>query len=382
MKIIIALNTSWNLHNFRAGLIRALVRSGHDIVAVAPPDDYSARLDKLGCRFEPLPMDNHGLDPRKDMLLLWRYLRLFRRERPDVVLGYTIKPNIYGSIAAHLLCIPVINNVTGLGRSFARNDWLNLLVRILYKVAFSRSSVVFFQNEHDIREFVDKKLVRPEVCRRLPGSGIDLSHFSLGHSDVCHLCGNETFRFLLFSRLLWEKGVGIFVEAARIVVKRFPHTQFRLIGFIDNKKADAVSESEIKRWEAEGIIVYAGCFDDVRHEIASADCVVLPSYYPEGVPRSLLEAAALGRPIITTDSPGCRDVVDDGINGFLCRIRDADDLAAKMLLMMTISQERRDTMGIASRQKVELEFDEQIVVQNYFDAIMHVAQVHGTIYLP
>jgi len=367
-KVIIALNTAWNLHNFRSGLIRALVKAGYEVVAVAPSDDYSDRLSGLGCRFVAVPMDNHGMDPVMDAGLFLRYFGLLRREKPFVFLGYTIKPNIYGSLAAHLLGIPVINNITGLGRAFARNDWLSVVAGSLYRLALSRSRTVFFQNEEDREEFVSRRLVRREITERLPGSGIDLLHFS-SEGPVGLPGRNGAFRFLLVARLLWEKGVGVFVDAARIVRKRFPEAEFRLLGFLEESAAGAVPELQVMQWIEEGVISYAGQSDDVRHEMMGATCVVLPSFYREGVPRSLLEAAALGRPLITTDTAGCREVVDDGRNGFLCRPCDVDDLAAKMLLMMSVPEERLMSMGRAGRAKVEREFDERIVIGKYVDAI-------------
>lgn len=365
MKVIIVLNTAWNLVNFRAGLIRALVAEGHEVVAVAPQDEYAPRLAALGCRFVALPMDNKGTHPGRDLLLFLRFLSLLRRERPDVFLGYTVKPNVYGSLAAHALGIPVVNNIAGLGAVFIRDNWLTRLVRLLYKTALSRSQHVFFQNDEDMRQFVEQGLVVADKVSRLPGSGVDLSSF---YYSPMQPLGNRAFRFLLVARLLWDKGVGEYVEAARMVRRKYPAAKFQLLGFLDVKNPTAVSRAQMDEWVAEGVVEYLGVADDVQPYLAAADCVVLPSYR-EGVPRSLLEAAAMGRPIVTTNAVGCRDAVSDGVNGLLCRVADAGDLAEKMAQMIALSPEARAAMGQRGREKVEREFDERVVIKRYLDVI-------------
>jgi len=367
-KIIIASNTAWSLVNFRAGLIRALVNAGYKVVAVSPPDEYVSRLTDLGCCYVPLPMDNKGTHPGRDLVLLWRFWRLLRRERPDVYLGYTIKPNIYGSLAANLLGIFVVNNIAGLGSAFIRMHWLSRLVKGLYKLALSRSARVFFQNEDDRRLFVNEGLVQRELTNRLPGSGVDLARFTYT-PRISSANGEKNFRFLLIARMLREKGVSEYVEAARRLRQSWPQAKFYLLGFLDVQNPAAISRDQMDEWVSEGEVNYLGVSDDVCEQITSADCIVLPSYYPEGVPRSLLEAAAMGRPIITTDSVGCREVVDDGINGFLCKPRDARDLSLKMEQMLNLSSNERTRMGENGRTKIEQEFDERIVINKYLREI-------------
>lgn len=375
-KILICLNAAWNLVNFRAGLIRSLVVQGYEVVAVAPPDEYAHRLLELGCRYVPLPMDNKGTHPGRDMLLLWRFFCLLRRERPDVFLGYTVKPNIYGSLAAHALSVPVVNNIAGLGTAFMKDGWLTRLVRLLYRLAFARSRRVFFQNDDDRRAFVEVGLVAPGQADRVPGSGIDLEAFSFVPSSP--QIGRK-FRFLLVARMLWDKGVGEYVDAARLVRRNFPDVEFCLLGFLDVQNPAAISRGQMEAWIAEGVVIYLGATDDVRPHIAAADCVVLPSYYREGVPRTLLEAAAIGRPIVTTNAVGCRDVVEDEVNGFLCRTRDAADLAEKLEKMIALSPEARAEMGCRGREKMEREFDERIVIDRYLAIIQEIlSEPHKT----
>jgi len=371
-RILIALNTAWNLVNFRAGLIRALVAQGYEVVAVAPDDAYSERLAGLGCRFVALPMDNQGTHPGRDLLLFFRFLKLLHREQPDVFLGYTAKPNIYGSLAASLRGVPVVNNIAGLGAVFIQDGWLVRLVRGLYRVALSRSAKVFFQNNDDRSLFINARMVKAEVSDLLPGSGIDLTRFT-STVDKYGLPysarnGGNNFRFILIARMLKDKGVGEYVAAAKIIRARYPQAQCCLLGFVDALNPAAISRAEIDAWVAQGNVLYLGVSDDVRVEIAGADCIVLPSYR-EGTPRTLLEAAAMGKPIITTDAVGCREVVDDGVNGYLCKVRDAEDLAATMLRMIELSLSERATMGAAGRKKMELQFDENIVIDKYLEVI-------------
>ena len=367
MRVLIALNTAWNLVNFRAGLIRALVAEGHEVIAVAPSDSYAPQLVALGCRYLPLAMDNQGTHPGRDGLLLLRFVALFVRERPDVFLGYTVKPNVYGSLAAHLLGVPVVNNIAGLGAVFIEKSWVTAVVRSLYRLALGRSIRVFFQNADDCRLFVDGGLVRPGVTALLPGSGIDLERFSFSPP----LGNKQKFRFLLVGRMLWDKGVGEFVEAARLLHKRWPHVECCLLGFVDVLNPAAISLVQIEEWVASGAVRYLGVSDDVRGELVAADCVVLPSYR-EGTPRSLLEAAAIGRPLVATDVVGCREVVDEGHNGLLCRVRDAQDLAEKMERMLLLSDEERYAMALHGRRKMECEFDEQIVIKRYLEVIQAI----------
>lgn len=370
MKVLISVNTAWNLVNFRAGLIRGLVAEGYEVVTLAPFDVYAPRLAGLGCRFVPLPMDNQGTNPARDALLLWRFVRSLRQERPTVYLGYTVKPNVYGSLAAHLLGVPVINNIAGLGAVFSKGGMLVRMVRGLYRLALGQSVKVFFQNNDDRQLFITGGLVRADVADLLPGSGIDLTRFAMIPQPIWEL-GNHNFRFLLIARMLWDKGIGEFVEAASLIRTRWPQVECCLLGFLDVQNPGAISPQEMEKLVERGVI-YLGVSDDVRIEIANADCIVLPSYYREGTPRALLEAAAIGRPIVTTDSVGCREVVDDGQNGYLCKVRDARDLAVQMERILSLTPEQRRQMSVYGRQKMEREFDEKIVIKKYLDAIREV----------
>lgn len=364
-KIVISVNTAWNIHNFRSGLVKALARHGYDVMVMAPDDDYAPRLAPLGCRFKRLPMDNNGTSPTRDLALLIKYWRVLQSVRPLAYLGYTIKPNVYGSIAAHGLDIPVINNIAGLGSTFINNSLLTCLVKRLYRTSLRRSNRVFFQNPDDRNLFVKAGLTRASAADLLPGSGIDLQRFTPSVPESLH---NRDFRFLLVARMLRDKGVEEYAAAAEEVRRCLPGVQFQLLGEVDAKNPNSIPMEKIRAWVETGLMQYLGQTDDVRPFVAAADCIVLPSYR-EGVPRSLLEAAAMARPIITTDAAGCREVVDHGANGFLCQVKSAEDLADKMVRMARLPQERRLAMGAQGRRKVMAQFDENIVIAKYLHAI-------------
>lgn len=368
-KVVISINSAWNIYNFRSGLVKALVEHGYEVVAIAPNDDYAPRLKALGCTYVELPMDSNGTNPMRDLMLFFRYVALLRSIRPLAFLGYTIKPNIYGSLAAQSLGIQVINNIAGLGATFIKDSYLTKIVRGLYKLALKRSHHVFFQNADDQELFLQSGLARGGASSLLPGSGIDVTRYP---AEPVPVLGERRFRFLFVGRMLRDKGVEELVEAVRILRSQGEQAECRLLGFVDPANANAVSADQISAWEREGLVTYLGKTDDVRPYLAEADCVVLPSYR-EGVPRSLLEAAAMARPIIATDVVGCRDAVDDQRNGYLCRVKDGADLAAKMAQMIALAPDRRAAMGAAGRHKVEVEFDEQIVIKSYLNALAAIS---------
>lgn len=373
-KVVIALNTSWNIFNFRAGLIKGLQKAGYDVVAVAPKDAYSVKLTEMGCFFVEIPMDNDGTHPGKDFMLFVRYLRTLRRFNPVAMLSYTIKPNIYGSIAARLLSIPVINNVAGLGAVFINHSLLTRFVRLLYRRALSGSAKVFFQNSDDLLLFIRAGIVSSRQTELIPGSGIDLEKYR-----PTPLPNGDAIRFLLIGRMIFDKGIREYVSAARLLQKKGLRARFTLLGFLDVKNPAAISRTQMDEWVDEGIIEYLGETDNVQEFIENSDCVVLPSYR-EGTPRCLLEAAAMGRPIVTTDAVGCREVVDDGINGFLCKPRDEIDLANKLERIVNLSNEERVAMGAQGRIKVEVQFDEQIVIAKYLTAIENILKIRSSGY--
>jgi glycosyltransferase involved in cell wall biosynthesis len=368
LRVALVINTSWNIWNFRASLVRALQAAGHEVLAIAPPDDYSQRLEtELGCRYVPILMENKGTNPIKDALLTRRFYQIYRRERPDVVLHYTIKPNIYGSIAARAAGVPSINNVSGLGTAFIVKNLVSRVVLGLYRIAFRFPHKVFFQNGDDRQLFLENGLVKAGITDLLPGSGVDTRRFRPAATF-----GRQTpFVFLMVARVLYEKGIVEYFEAARLVRQAVPGTRVQLLGGLDEAGGVGGARATFEEWLQAGDIEYLGRSDDVAAHIHQADCVVLPSYR-EGTPKTLLEAAACGKPIVTTDVPGCRETVQDGHNGYLCQVRSGPDLAAKMLQVLRLPEADLQRMAQASRQLAETKFDEQIVLQKYLDAVAAV----------
>ncbi len=365
MKIVATVNAAWNLVNFRMGVLRALLDRGDEVVAITPEDtECRAKLAEAGIRLVALPMDSAGLSPARDLALLAGFRRALARERPAVMLGYTIKPNVYGSLAARSLGIPTLNNISGLGTGFMRQGMLNRVVRGLYRVGLSGAHTVFFQNADDRAQFVDLRLVRPEQTVLLPGSGIDLTRFAAAPPPD----PGRPLRFLLVARMLWDKGIGEYVEAARLVKAHHPEVRFGLLGGLGAENRTAIPAATVEAWVREGVVEYHPAVEDVRGPMAEADVIVLPSYR-EGTSRVLLEASALARPMITTDVPGCRDVVEHGVAGLLARVKDAGSLADAMRHMIALSPAQRHAMGHAARTRVERDYAEQRVIDIYLDRI-------------
>jgi glycosyltransferase involved in cell wall biosynthesis len=371
-KLLLSVNSAWNIANFRSGLIRALQAEGWDVVAAAPADEHVARVEALGCRFLPLAMDNGGTNPRRDVALYRDFRRLLAAERPDAFLGFTIKPNVWGSLAAQSLGIPVVNNIAGLGTAFIRRNWLTAVARFLYRIALRKSHRVFFQNEDDRRYFLEGGLLPAGRSDRVPGSGVDLRAFT--QRPLPRTSPGEPIRFLFIGRVLRDKGILEYVDAARRLRAAGVAAEFGILGPVDSLNRTALSRCDVDAWVAEGVVSYLGVETDVRPSIESAHCVVLPSYR-EGVPRTLLEAASMGRPLIATNAPGCRDVVDDGVNGYLVAVADGADLADKCKRFASLSPEQRARMGDASRRKAELEFDEEFVVQKYLQCLRELTRM-------
>ncbi len=369
-KIIINVNSAWNLFNFRAGLIVELIEAGYEVVALAPSDDNVPKLELLGCRFVNLEMDNQGTNPFRDLLLLWRYWKLLLNEKPDLCLFFTVKPNIFGSLASTICGVPFINNVAGLGSVFISGGWLKRVVQTLYKIALRNSIKVFFQNKDDLELFLENKLINSKLADVVPGSGVNLNYFSPVNTAI-DATENSSFKFLLIARMLKDKGVVEYVQAAQLLKESGIKAEFNLLGFLDVQNPAAISTEQMNAWVKEGFVNYLGSSEDVRGYISNANCIVLPSYR-EGTPRSLLEAAAMAKPIITTNAVGCKDVVVDGENGMLCEVKNSADLALKMKQMLLLTEEQRKLMGQKGRLKMEKEYDEKIVIQKYLRAIAQI----------
>jgi glycosyltransferase involved in cell wall biosynthesis len=308
-------------------------------------------------------MDSRGANPVKDLALIVELYAVYKKIKPDVILHYTIKPNVYGSLAASFLRIPVVNNVCGLGTVFLKNDLLSSVAMLLYRISFKFPKKVFFQNPDDLRLFLDKKLVPRHTVDLLPGSGIDLEKFK-----PVSFQRNKKFTFLLISRLITDKGILEYIDAVKKLKAEGLDARFQVLGAIDPEHKRGIKREIIQEWINSGIIEYLGTTKDVKHFIELADCVVLPSYR-EGTPRTLLEAASSSKPIVATNVPGCNQVVEDKFNGLLCNLKDSDDLAAKMRSMAHYDDETLKNMGLNGRKKMEAEYDESIVIDKYLHTL-------------
>lgn len=363
--VAISANTSWYLYNFRRNTITALLGAGYQVVAIAPKDEYSPKLESLGASFCHVNIDQGGTNPVKDIGTFFSFIKIFQSVKPDVVLNFTPKNNIYGTLAGHFVGSKSVNNIAGLGMVFINEGLTSKIAKFLYKISQSKASKIFFQNEDDKKLFLESRLAPSYLVDRLPGSGADLNRFQVRLAN-----DDGIIRFLLIARMLYDKGIGHYVEAARALKSKYgDKVEFRLLGFLDVNNPSAVSSSDMQKWVDEDIVNYLGTSDCVEEEIAKVDCMVLPSFYREGVPKSLLEAGAMGKPIITTDNVGCRETVDDGVNGYLCEVRSTESLIEKLELIIQMSHELRLNMGRQSRLKIEREFDEQIVINKYLDAV-------------
>ena len=363
-KIVIISNLSWNLYNFRLSLMLAMKNAGYEVIAIAPRDEYSQKIIEAGFEFYDIKMNAQGINPFEDLRTSYHFYQLFKEISPAVICNYTIKPNIYASLMARLLNIKTINNIAGLGTLFVKENLVTGIAKKLYKISQHNTSHVFFQNRDDFKLFVENKLVDTSKCDILPGSGVDTNRFTPKPKAK-----SETIRFLLIARMIWEKGIAQYVESARAIKKSYPNVEFCLLGFLDVANPGAITKAQMNAWVEEGVVNYLGVSDRVDEVIHSADCIVLPSYYREGTPKTLLESGSAGKPIITTDNVGCRDVVDHGINGFICEPKSAKDLQLKIEMFLALSSEEKMKMGKESRAKITREFDEKIVIDKYLESI-------------
>ena len=366
MKIAIVLNTSWNIYNFRMGLIGALQQAGHEIHTIAPEDEFSSKLTNTGCIFHKVRMDSRGANPIKDLALTAELFFLYRRIRPDIILHYTIKPNIYGTFAAALLGLPMINNVCGLGTVFLQKGLVSKVAKIMYKLAFRFPKKVFFQNSEDRDLFIQSNLIQDNLTDVIPGSGIDLEKFRPQGFQR-----NQQFTFLLISRLIKDKGIFEYIEAIKQLKKEGIDARFQLLGAKDPEHKRGIPVEVIDDWIEEELVEYMGTAHDVRPLIQQADCVVLPSYR-EGTPRTLLEAASMGKAIVATNVPGCRNVVKHQYNGLLCNLQDAADLAQKMANMQSLDEQQIQTFGKNGRDMMEQRFGESKVIEAYLGSIHEI----------
>ena len=358
MKILIITNHSYMLYRFRRELIQALMQD-HEVVLSMPFVGHEEDFQAMGLRCINTDVDRRGINPKTDLKLFNAYRRLLKQEKPDMVITYSIKPNIYAGLACSMAGIPFCANVQGLGTAFQRKG-LALFVTALYKTALRKAKTVFFENEGNVKEFLDRKIIPQEKITLLSGAGINLESYPLKPYPE-----NEALHFLYLGRIMKEKGIDELFEAMRRLHGELgSRVILDLVGFFDDDY-----EAQVNQLVADGIAVFHGFQTEPRPYYAATDCVVLPSYH-EGMSNVLLEGAATGRPLITSDIHGCKEAVNDGETGLLCRVKDADDLYAKMRHMATLDREKREAMGKAGRAKIEREFEKSLIVKKTLRAIL------------
>lgn len=372
MRLAICVNDAWNVLNFRMGLVRAMRAAGYEVLVIAPPGPAVAALGAQGLPVYEWALQPHGTRWGEE----WRSLRglytLLRAHKPDVVLSFTIKPNVYGGLVCRWLGIPFLANITGLGAAFQKGPIRARLASVLCALALGDAHRVFFQNRDDQQAFLAQRVVRPSQTVLLPGSGVDLVHFKF--QPMAADAGER--RFLLVGRLLREKGVAEYAAAAALLKAKGLRARFQLLGDLCADNRSSLGPSWLQKQMVSGMIEYLGTADDVRPVLAQAHVVVLPSYR-EGTPRSLLEAMAVGRPLVAADVPGCRDVVDPEGNGVLCAPMDVASLAAAMDTLVKLPFSTLCRMGEFSRRLVEDEYDERFVVVAYRQALREVTGSSG-----
>ncbi|MBN1397042.1 MAG: glycosyltransferase family 4 protein [Bacteroidetes bacterium] len=356
MKVALVANTSWFLYNFFSNLIQDLNQRNVQVVTIAPYDEWSSHLSNIGTRYIDVPMSRKGLNPFVDFKLVVRLYRIYSQEKPDVIFHNTIKPVIYGSIAAsHAKIITNVNMISGLGYVFTGDGivhkFLRPIVHVLYRCTLKKSSKVLFLNNDDKDYFINNGLVEERKVEITYGSGIDTQRFSYSESQ-----GDEnSCIFLFIGRILGDKGVNEYVKAAMRVRKNNPSARFQLVGRFDEGNPTCIKKELIEKCVSDGFIEYLGVVDDIRPIIEKADAIVLPSYR-EGIPRSLLEGMSMGKPVIATDVPGCRDTVLHNENGLLVPARDIEALVQAMEFMI-LHPERRIEMGKIGRKLAVEKFD-------------------------
>lgn len=353
MKILILANNDVGLYKFRKELIQELIRQGNRVIVSVPDGELIPDIRKLGVKVILTAVDRRGINPLTDMKLLMSYFRMEVTLKPDLVITYTIKPNVYGGLVSRILRIPYAENITGLGTTFQTDNLIKKLVCFLYKISSKHANVVFFENEGNKQIFLDNHLIREEQACRLNGAGVNLEEYPYTeYPDE-----NEPIRFLFIGRVMKEKGVDELFEAARRIKKEYPDVLFDIVGPMEDEY-----DSVLKKLEEDGIITYYGYQKDVRPFIARCHCFVLPSWH-EGMANTLLEAGAMGRPLITSRIHGCMEAVEDGKSGYLCWVKNSQYLYRMLIGFIDLSYEQKRNMGSNSMRCITKLFDKKEIIK-------------------
>ncbi len=360
--ILVLTNNIGGLHSFRKEVMKAIVDDGYTVYISEPDDDERVEYFKsIGCHIIKTKFNRRGMNPLSDFKLMLTYYRMIRQIKPIAVLSYTIKPNVYGGMACRLLNVPQIANVTGLGDAIENGGWLQKLTVMLYRIGIGKAKQVFFQNKSNRDECIRLHIAN-EQSKLLPGSGVNLNH----HTFQPYPSDEGKVRFLFIGRLLKDKGIEEYFEAAEIIKKKYSFAEFQILGSIEGNYKERLTHLTER-----GIIKHIGPTSDVRPYIGAVECTVMPSYH-EGMSNVNLESAANGRPVITTDVPGCRETVDNGKTGLLAEVRSSDSLMKAMEEFINLPYDKKVEMGLCARKKMECEFSREIVSKAYLDCVRHI----------
>ena len=358
-KILILANKDITLLYFRKELIEKLVAEKNEVIVCFPKSDKVNEFVNMGCKFIDIKMDRRGTNPIKDMGIIFNYLKILKETKPDIVLTFTIKPNLYGGFACRIKKIPYIANITGLGTALQNEGLLQKLTIFLYHIAFKKIKCCFMQNEDNMK-FFEKHKIADGKRKLLPGSGVNLEKYKL----LEYPKESDDLEFLFIGRIMKEKGIDLYIEIAKYIKSKYKNTKFHVIGYCEQDY-----EGILEDLQKEGIIIYHGKQDDMIPFYKLSCCTIHPTYYPEGMSNVLLESAASGRPVITTDKPGCREIVDEGVTGFIVKPQDMESLKIAVEKFINMPYEEKVNMGLAGRRKVEKEFDRNIVIDAYMKEI-------------
>lgn len=357
-KILILSNNDAGLYKFRKELLAELIKK-YEVHISLPNGEYIERLKELGCKYIETSVNRRGTNPLTDLKLILDYINILRDVSPDLVLTYTIKPNIYGGLMCRMWRIPYLINVTGLGSALESGGIIQRISMFLYRIALKKANCIFFQNRENTDLFIQKKIVIGDY-KLIPGSGVNLEYYQV----LDYPSENDTIHFMFIARVMKEKGIDQYLDAAEFIKKKYPHTMFHILGFCEEAYEDKLNEMQSR-----GIIQYHGMQDDVRKFHKISHCTIHPTYYPEGMSNVLLESAACGRPVITTNRSGCRETVEEGISGFTINPKDSRELIEKIEVFINLPYRRKKEMGLAGRNKVEKEFDRRIVINAYLNEV-------------
>lgn len=364
-KIAFVDNTLWGLLNFRGDVIKALYNDGNKITLIAPFDPNICLKKYQGIEYISIKLSRKGKNPFQEIKYLFSLYKIYKENKFDLIFHYTIKPNIYGNIAAKLNRIDSISIIPGLGHLFIKENITTKIAERLYKFTLNFSKEVWFLNNDDKELFIKRKLVNEEKVKILPGEGINLEKFY----PIENNRKDNKIIFLMVARVLWEKGFKEYTEAAESLKKKYNNLEFQLLGMIDEDNPSGVKKEVIESYHKKEVINYLGTSNNVKKIIANCDCIVLPSFYKEGVPRTLMEGASMEKPLIATNIQGCREVVEDNYNGYLCEPKNSQDLIAKIEKFILLSKEEREKLGKNGREKMKKEFDANIIIKKYKNRI-------------